>query len=93
MSSSLDQTVFTGAPAALATCTASLTKSEVGLARRPKPPPRNSVWICTCSGLSPVILPAIIWSRVWNCVPVQISHLSWVMLTVQLSGSIGAWAR
>ena len=31
MSSSRVQTILTGAPAALATCTASLTKSEVGV--------------------------------------------------------------
>ena len=53
MSSSRVHTSLTGMPAALATCTASTTKSEVGVARRPKPPPRNMVWICTCSGLSP----------------------------------------
>ena len=71
----------------------SRTKSEVGVARRPKPPPRNCVWISTCSGLRPVILAAAPWSTVWSCVPVQISHLSAVMRTVQLSGSMGAWAR
>ena len=93
MSSSRVQTIFTGSFAALATCTASRTKSEVGVARRPKPPPRNRVWISTCSGLRPVIWAAVPWSTVWNCVPVQISHSSAVMRTVQLSGSIGAWAR
>src|SRR5438132_1029439 len=37
------QFTFTGAPDALATCTASLTKSDAGFARRPKPPPRSVV--------------------------------------------------
>ena len=41
----------------------------------------------------PVISAATFWSLVWNCVPVHISHASAVRRTVQLSGSIGAWAR
>ena len=93
MSSSRVQTTFTGTPAALATWTASPTKSEAGLARRPKPPPRNAVWMVTCSGLTPAICAAAPWSTVWNWVPVQISQRPLSSLTVQLSGSIGAWAR
>ena len=93
MSSSRVQTVFTGTRAALATCTASLTKSEEGVARRPNPPPRNCVWMETFSGGTPAILAADIWSMVWNCVPVQISQRPPSSFTVQLSGSIGACAR
>ena len=93
MSSSRVQTVFTGTPAALATCTASLTKSDAGVARRPNPPPRNSVWMDTFAGGTPAIFAADIWSMVWNCVPVQISQRSPSIFTEQLSGSIGACAR
>jgi hypothetical protein len=64
---------LTGIFEALATWTASLTKSLSNVARRPKPPPRNVVWILTCSGFSPAILAAFAWSPVWNCVPVQTS--------------------
>ena len=85
--------VLTGAPAALATWTASTMKSELGVARRPKPPPRKSVLISTCSGLSPAARAAFAWSTVWNWVPVQIWHRSGASETRQLSGSIGACAR
>ena len=51
-------TTLTGTLAALATITASDTKSDTGLARRPKPPPRNVVWIVTLSGVVPAIMAA-----------------------------------
>jgi len=47
----------------------------------------------TLSGAMPRIFAVAIWSPVWNCVPVQISQLPPSILTVQLSGSIGACAR
>src|SRR6266481_10050773 len=93
MSSSRVHTVFTGTPAAFATCTPSLTKSDDGVARRPNPPPRNWVWIDTFSGGTPAIFEADIWSIVWNWVPVQISQRPPSIFTVQLSGSIVACAR
>ena len=58
MSSSRVHTTLTGTPAALATVTASTTKSDAGLARRPKPPPRNGVWIVTRSGAMPSTVAA-----------------------------------
>src|SRR6267142_697329 len=93
MSSSRVQTTFTGIPAAFATCTASATKSDRGFARLPNPPPRKAVWMVTCSGGTPAIFAAMVWSLVWNCVPVQISQRFPSSFTVQLSGSIGACAR
>ena len=95
MSSSRVHTTLIGAapPAAFATWTASETKSLVGVARRPNPPPRNIVWIFTCSGFNPAIFAVTVWSMVWNCVPVQTSAPSAPIRTVQLSGSMGAWAR
>ncbi len=80
-------------PAALATSTASATKSLVGVARRPKPPPRKVVCTVTWSGVMPRIWAAANWSMVWNCVPVQISQALGATRTVQFRGSIGAWAR
>ena len=93
MSSSRVHTVFTGMPAAFATCTASLTKSDAGVARRPNPPPRNWVWMETFSGATPAMRAADIWSMVWNWVPVQISQRPSARRTAQLSGSIVACAR
>jgi len=84
---------LTGTFAAFATSVASRTKSEVAVARRPKPPPRKVVWMKTCSGWRPRISEATFWSIVWNWVPVQMSHRSPSTFTVQFSGSIGAWAR
>ena len=40
-----------------------------------------------------MISAATLWSMVWNCVPVQISHLSARERTVQFSGSMVACAR
>ena len=95
MSSSRVQTTLIGAPppTAFATWTASETKSLVGVARRPNPPPRNMVWIFTCSGFKPVIFAVTDWSMVWNWVPVHTSAPSGAIRTVQLRGSIGACAR
>src|SRR2546425_11531870 len=59
-SSSRVQTTLTGALATLATLTASMTKSDAGLARRPKPPPRSVVLILTFSGGRPAGLGAVV---------------------------------
>src|SRR6266404_5084992 len=92
-SSSRVHTTLTGALATLATLTASMTKSEAGFARRPKPPPRSVVLILTFSGGRPAVLAALARSTVSNCVPVQSSQLSARKSTTQLSGSIMACAR
>ena len=73
MSSSRVRITLTGLPTALATCTASTTKSEAGQARRPKPPPRKVVWNLTFSGCRPATRAAASRSTVWIWVPVQIS--------------------
>src|ERR1035438_7337519 len=93
VSSSRVHTIFTGTLASFATCTASTTKSEAGLARRPNPPPSNVVWIFTFSGESPAAFAAFARSTVSNCVPVHISQLSSLRSTTQFNGSIMAWAR
>src|SRR5437879_5515010 len=91
-SSSRVQTTFTGALAILATCTASTTKSEMGFARLPKPPPSSVVLILTFSGGRPATCAALARSTVSNCVPVQISQLSERRSTTQLIGSIMTYA-
>src|SRR5437763_6093395 len=73
--------------------TASTTKSEVGTARRPKPPPAIIVFSVTCSGFRPAVVAAAAWSPVWNCEPTHSVQWSSLKSTVQLIGSIGAWAR
>ena len=93
MSSSRVDMTLTGAFTDLAISTASRMKSDLGVARRPKPPPRRVVWIWTCSGLSPATSAAAARSMVWNWVPVQISQESGRRSTTQLSGSIIACAR
>ena len=66
MSSSRDQTTFTGAPTAFDVSTASVTKSASP--RRPNPPPRYVVWIFTLSAGRPDAAIAALCDAVCPCV-------------------------
>src|SRR5438874_7437650 len=59
ISSSLVQTTFTGACTAFATSTASTTNSEVGLPRRPNPPPSIVVRVQTCKPYRSCVVEAL----------------------------------
>ena len=76
------------------TSQASTTKSETGFARRPKPPPASIVWSFTFSGSRPEHLAAaaLVHASGTACRP-RSRAPSPCISTVQLSGSIGAWAR
>src|ERR1043166_3013011 len=97
MSSSRDQTTFTGAPAALEASTASTTKSC--MTRRPNPPPRNVVFTATFDGSSPAIRAATSCTPPpragphWYWVGTQTVHLSASTCAVAFIGSMQAWAR
>ncbi len=82
---------MTGVPTCLPTFSAWPMKSVSS--RRPKPPPSRWLWTVILSAPRPVIFTAVSTARVGTCVPTQISQASERTQTVQLTGSMVAWAR
>ncbi len=90
MSSSRVHMTLTGAPIALESSTASLTKSHLDL--RPKAPPSRVTWTLTCVGSSPVSAAASCCTDCGFWVGAQISQRSAVTWARACGVSIGAWA-